>query len=325
MELNEPLVSIIIPVYNAQCYLERCLVALMRQTYRNLEIIMVDDGSTDHSPEICTKYLNRDNRFRLITQKNSGVSRARNKGIRMATGKYIMFSDSDDWFRSDAVRKFVERAESDGSDMVVSGFNRIINTVKIPMATIKRNSVMTREEFAGEMADSPADFYFGVLWNKCYRTSIIKGKHIYCSPRYRWCEDFLFNLEYMQYTRKISVINDHLYYYVKRLGSICESQIKFSTMIAFKMQLLGYYRALYKSINLYDDNKFKINSYLFAYAHDSGTNEYNQMIARQKMDSIKKITAGRQKTAGGKKGDTGTGKKRKGRKKPGKGSESETL
>lgn len=285
-----PLVSIIIPVYNAQCFVERCLVSCRTQTYRNIEVIMVNDGSTDHSEKICRKYAGADRRFRLACKKNSGPSRARNTGIRLSRGKYIMFADSDDWLAGDAVETFVGRAEEDGSDIVVSGFNRIINSIKIPMCNIRKNTVITREAYAENMAESPADFYYGVMWNKCYRSSIIKKHHIYCSPRFKWCEDFLFNLEYLKYTATVSTVSAHLYYYVKRADSICESQIRFARMIALKYELLSYYRNLYKSLNLYDANKLKINTFLFSYAHDTGEVEYRKARSLQK--------SGAKKTAG---------------------------
>jgi glycosyltransferase involved in cell wall biosynthesis len=279
--MDEPLVSIIIPVYDAQCFLERCLVSCRQQTYRTIEIIMVDDGSTDHSAELCIKYAHSDSRFIFISQENGGVSHARNTGIRKAKGKYILFADSDDWLKSDAVFRYVERAENDGTDLVVAGFNRIINTTKIPMADIDADMVMAREDFAAYMADSPADFYYGVVWNKLYRADIVRSHHLYFSRHFKWCEDFLFNLDYLQYTETVSTIKMPLYYYVKRTGSICESQLTYAKTLSLKYELLGYYRNLYKSINLYKSNKLKINGFLFAYAHDGGESEYRKLKAGQ--------------------------------------------
>ena len=94
-------ISVIVPIYNAELYLEQCLESIKNQTYKNFEVIMIDDGSTDKSQEICKKFSNSDKRFKLICQKNSGVSAARNKGISEATGKYIYFCDSDDFCNID--------------------------------------------------------------------------------------------------------------------------------------------------------------------------------------------------------------------------------
>jgi glycosyltransferase involved in cell wall biosynthesis len=290
--MNKPLVSIIIPVYNAEEYINRCLDSCCVQTYTNIEVLMINDGSSDSSEEICRKYSLKDKRFIILSQENKGVSEARNNGIIHAKGKYITFADSDDWLAPDAVSEYVERAAEDKTDFVIAGFLRVINDVTIPMSDIKEDLLITREHFAECMADAPADFYYGVVWNKMYRTEIIKQHHIFFSPRFKWCEDFLFNLEYLQYITNeycISTIKRPLYFYVKRLGSACESPLSYTKTFSMKYELLGYYRNLYKSINLYNDNKLKINTFLFAYAHDGGAAEYNRIIAQKKRAEKKSI------------------------------------
>lgn len=299
--MNKPLVSIIIPIYNAQDYLERCLASCCNQSFHSIEVLMINDGSTDRSEEICRQFTRDDNRFKLINQKNDGVSRARNTGIKNAQGTYLTFADSDDWLDKDAVKEYVERIENDHTDLAIAGFYRVINTIQIPMEDIGENLIMTRKYFAGCMADSPADFYYGVVWNKMYRTEIIKAHHLFFSPRFKWCEDFLFNLEYLQYTEKISTLKEHLYYYVKRIGSVCESQLTYTRTISLKYELLCYYRNLYKSINIYNDNKLKINGFLFAYAHDSGETEYRKLHAEQISAARSARRTAKQKAVGNKK------------------------
>ncbi|HAH61387.1 MAG TPA: glycosyl transferase family 2 [Treponema sp.] len=291
--MTKPLVSIIIPVYNAEKYMNRCLDSCRAQTYGNIEVLMINDGSDDGSEEICRTYSRKDKRFITLSQENKGVSEARNNGIMHAKGKYITFADSDDWLAPDAVSEYVERAVEDKTDFVIAGFLRVINDVTIPMSDIKEDLLITREHFAECMADAPADFYYGVVWNKLYRAEIIKQHHIFFSPRFKWCEDFLFNLEYLQYITNeycISTIKKPLYFYVKRLGSACESPLSYTKTFSMKYELLGYYRNLYKSINLYNDNKLKINTFLFAYAHDGGLAEYNKIIAKKKRDEKKSIS-----------------------------------
>jgi Glycosyltransferases involved in cell wall biogenesis len=291
--MTKPLVTIIIPVYNAEEYLCRCLDSCSAQTYRSFEVLMIDDGSTDSSGNICASYSQNDKRFITIHQENKGVSEARNNGIMHARGKYITFADSDDWYTPDAVAEYVERVTEDKTDFAIAGFFRIINDVSIPMCGIKEDLLITREHFAECMADSPADFYFGVVWNKLYCTEIIKQHHIFFSPRFKWCEDFLFNLEYLQYITNeycISTIKKPLYNYVKRRGSACDSPRAYTKTFSMKYELLGYYRNLYKSINLYNDNKLKINTFLFAYAHDGGAAEYNKIIALKKLSEKKTLS-----------------------------------
>jgi glycosyltransferase involved in cell wall biosynthesis len=290
--MTKPLVSIIIPIYNAEKFMCRCLDSCSAQTYGNIEILMVNDGSSDESGNICEKYSQMDKRFITLSQENKGVSEARNNGIIHTKGKYITFADSDDWLAPDAISEYVERVTEDKTDFVIAGFLRVINDVTIPMSDIKEDLLITREHFAECMSDAPADFYYGVVWNKLYRTEIIVQHHIFFSPRFKWCEDFLFNLEYLQYITNeycISTIKKPLYFYVKRLGSTCESPLSYTKTFSMKYELLGYYRNLYKSINLYNDNKLKINTFLFAYAHDGGSAEYNKIIAKQKRAEKKAV------------------------------------
>jgi glycosyltransferase involved in cell wall biosynthesis len=290
--MTKPLVSIIIPIYNAEEYMCRCLDSCSAQVYRNIEVLMVNDGSTDNSEKICQKYSQADKRFITISQENKGVSEARNNGIMHTKGKYITFADCDDWLAPDAVSEYMERALEDKTDFVIAGFQRVIKDIAIPMGDIKEDLLITREHFAECMADAPADFYYGVVWNKLYRSEIIKSHHIFFSPRLKWCEDFLFNLEYLQYITNeycISTIKKPLYFYVKRSGSACESPLSYTKTFSMKYELLGYYRNLYKSINLYNDNKIKINTFLFAYAHDGGIPEYNKIIAKKKWAEKKSL------------------------------------
>ena len=115
------LISIIMPVYNAEKYLNRSIESIMNQTYNNIEIILVNDGSTDNSLEICTSYQEKDNRIKLINQANKGVSFARNKGIDEATGDYIMFIDSDDYVEKNMIEDMVSKITEDDIDLVISG------------------------------------------------------------------------------------------------------------------------------------------------------------------------------------------------------------
>lgn len=273
---KEPLVSIIIPIYNAQSTLERCLVSIRQQSWTNIEVILVDDGSTDHSAAICHKFTTKDFRFKYIYKTNSGVSETRNKGIAAASGEWIQFIDSDDWIPKEATETFVNAALISSCDMVISSFYRLIDKVKIQMGSINGNWIMTRESFASCMSDAPANFYYGVLWNKLYKAEIIHKNQIECSPHFKWCEDFLFNLEYLQFVSNVAIIDEPLYYYVKREDSITESQLTWLKTLNLRRELLVRYRELYKSLDLYNENKLKINSFLFAVATDTGESEYRK-------------------------------------------------
>ncbi|MCI1208987.1 MAG: glycosyltransferase [Treponema sp.] len=276
--MNEVLVSIIVPIHNSQRTLERTLVSLKQQTWHNIEVIMVNDGSTDHSAQIAAKYEKMDRRFILINQLPAGVSEARNNGLMHAAGKYILFSDSDDWLKKNAVETYVSYTEQNNADLTISWFYRVIGKCIIPRGHIGGIRQLSREQFAKFLSDAPANFYYGVVWNKCYRRDIILNNQLFFSGDLAWCEDELFNLQYLQHVSKITAINIPLYYYVKRADSICESQLNFRKAFTSKYEILGYYRNLYKSMDLYKENRLKINSFMFAVAKDTGIAEYHKIV-----------------------------------------------
>lgn len=113
-----PLVSVIIPIYNAEKYMNRCIDAVLNQKYKNIEVILINDGSVDSSKKICQKYCEKDNRVICISKNNEGVSKARNAGIKIATGKYLCFIDADDWIDIEYVEEYVLCAEDRDADLV---------------------------------------------------------------------------------------------------------------------------------------------------------------------------------------------------------------
>ena len=169
-----PMVSIIVPVYNAEQYLRRCVDSILNQEYTDFEVFLVNDGSTDSSGDICEEYGNKDTRVIVIQKENTGVSDSRNLALDRARGKYLQFLDSDDWITPDATRLFVRAAEEYGCDMVISDFYRVVGERLSPKGDIEEEGVLTQEEFAAHMMENPADFYYGVLWNKLYRRDLVE-------------------------------------------------------------------------------------------------------------------------------------------------------
>ena len=120
--MAEKLISVVVPVFNAEKYVNRCIDSILNQTYENLEVILVNDGSVDGSVKICEKWQKLDNRVKLITQENAGVSAARNTGIENATGDYIAFVDNDDWLRPEMFKNLVKQAQKDNADLTFCKF-----------------------------------------------------------------------------------------------------------------------------------------------------------------------------------------------------------
>ena len=139
-----PFVSLIIPVYNAEKYLRRCLNSAMQQTYQDMEIIVVNDGSVDTSLEICREYEKMDPRFRIINKENTGVSDSRNRAIAAARGTYLQFMDSDDWLTPDATESLVYAAEKFDADLVIADFYRVDGAVFTEKQHIRERGLLTR-------------------------------------------------------------------------------------------------------------------------------------------------------------------------------------
>lgn len=266
--MAQPLVSIIVPVYNGEKTIERCLRSIQNQSYSNIEVLVVNDGSSDHTEKIIRKYVQRDSRFRYIEKENTGVSDSRNVAMAQAKGDYFQFVDGDDWLVKQATEEFVNTALTYGCDMVISDFYRVCGRRIYTKGHIDAGPVITRMKYAEYMMEAPANFYYGVLWNKFFRADIIRTFALACSTQLDWCEDFQFNLEYLQYVGKVGVIRKPLYYYVKTKGSLVDTQVNFQQSIRTKKILFDYYRDLYKAIDLYEENKLRIQMFYLSFAHD---------------------------------------------------------
>lgn len=266
--MAQPLVSIIVPVYNGEKTIERCLRSIQNQSYSNIEVLVVNDGSSDHTERIIRKYAHRDSRFRYIEKENSGVSDSRNVAMAQAKGDYFQFVDGDDWLVKQATEEFVNTALTYGCDMVISDFYRVCGRRIYTKGHIDAGPVITRMKYAEYMMEAPANFYYGVLWNKFFRADIIRTFALECSLQLDWCEDFQFNLEYLQYVGKVGVIRKPLYYYVKTKGSLVDTQVNFQQSIRTKRILFDHYRDLYKAIDLYEENKLRIQMFYLSFAHD---------------------------------------------------------
>ncbi|MDO5549990.1 MAG: glycosyltransferase family 2 protein, partial [Lachnospiraceae bacterium] len=183
-----PMVSIIVPVYNAEKGIGRCIESVLKQEYVDFELILVDDGSKDFSGRICDEYAGKDGRIRVIHQENAGVSAARNLAICQARGKYLQFLDSDDWLTPDATGLLVRAAEENNCDLVISDFYRVVGERVSHKGDIEEDGVFGRGEFAAHMMENPADFYYGVLWNKLYRRQLVERYHLRMDAAISWCE-----------------------------------------------------------------------------------------------------------------------------------------
>ncbi|AHM57188.1 putative glycosyltransferase EpsJ [Peptoclostridium acidaminophilum DSM 3953] len=188
----DPLISVIIPVYNAEGYIRKCLDSVIGQSYENLEIIVIDDGSTDESGNICDEYGKKDARIRVLHKGNGGVSTARNLGLKMATGKYVGFVDSDDWIEKDMYSFLVSMAEANDADVAACGY--YINDDSPPMQDNECATQSMSQEAAIQTSflNVSRFCFYGALWNKLFRSDIFKGNGIEFDESISVGEDMLF-------------------------------------------------------------------------------------------------------------------------------------
>jgi len=267
----EPCVSIIVPVYNAEATLGRCVDSILGQEYTDLELILADDGSQDGSGGLCDAYAEADSRVRVLHKRNTGVSDTRNQAMDMAQGRYLQFIDADDWITPNATRLLVRAAEEHQCDLVVSDFYRVVGERVSHKGDIEEGSLLSREEYAAHMMENPADFYYGVLWNKLYRRELIEAHGLRMNPEISWCEDFLFNLEYIRHAQRFLALQVPVYYYVKTKGSLVNQGISISKTVRTKLMLFEYYNQFYKTVldeAEYEKRRLKVYRFLFDAAQD---------------------------------------------------------
>lgn len=259
-----PKVSIIIPIYNAEANLRRCIDSVLKQDFEDFELILMDDGSRDSSGEICDEYEKADSRVRVVHKPNSGVSDTRNQAISLARGEYLQFLDSDDWITPDATGLLVHTAQKHDCDMVISDFYRVVGERLAHKGDIQEDGLLTREEFAVYMMENPADFYYGVLWNKLYRRDIIEKYGLCMDKDISWCEDFIFNMEYIRHVRNVYALRVPIYYYVKTPGSLVSQGTSISKTLRMKSTVFKCYHEFYKDVfNEEDYEKRRLQVYRF--------------------------------------------------------------
>lgn len=217
MILNHiPLISAIVPIYKVEQYLNRCIESLVRQTYSNLEIILVDDGSPDDCPQMCNEWANKDNRIIVIHKENGGLSDARNAGIQVATGDVISFIDSDDWIDLKAFEFMLNVMQMDNSDIVSCGVNWVNEDGKLlRIDSVKEHEILSPHDAMRELLhDGKLKQH---VWNKIYRRKVIENIPF---EKGKYHEDVFWSYQAIGRARSVSVIPDSYYNYVQRADSI---------------------------------------------------------------------------------------------------------
>lgn len=210
---SKPMISVIIPIYNTENYLHKCIESLLTQTFKDFELILIDDGSKDNSISICREFAAIDNRIRIFSKANGGVSSARNFGIDQALGKYITFVDSDDWVEDDFLMSLLpENHGVDDSTYIISGILSEYNG-QLEVIQELKSDIYNRYNFSSLFMDANL-FRYGYTVAKVYKRDVLMHSNLRFNENTSYTEDLLFMLNYISYVDKIKLVPSYLYHYV---------------------------------------------------------------------------------------------------------------
>ncbi len=288
-----PTISVIVPVYNVEKYIHRCINSILAQTFNDFELILVDDGSPDRSGAICDEYAENDNRIRVFHRENGGVSAARNTGIAMARGKYITFCDSDDYYNSDWLSELYSAILQSNADLVSAGYTKYDQD---GAQLMKRKHEKTIYHFQS-VQESITFLIKNVLqggigweiWTKLFKSEIIQTNSIqFCETCDNFAEDLGFVLEYLLYTRDISVIESISYGYTQHPSSMMSKSkgvVKLNAVNEISKHFgKRYFELFHKKV---DKDRFAVIHFLIMW------NQYKIIVPHENYpslpDEIKKI------------------------------------
>lgn len=228
--MGQAKISIIVPIYKVEPYLEQCIRSLIEQTYKDIEIFLVDDGSPDRCGEICDAFAAKDERIRVIHQKNMGVSVARNAGLEAASGAYVMFVDGDDWVENDCCEKTLRAAEEQGCDIVY--FRREVNDdTGAPVRRRPSNGSFSIDKkmlqqiqidiIAERFRVGGKQFSTGPVWAKIYRRSVLVDNNLHFPIEIKKREDTIFNIYCLEHIRSAYCLDYVGYHYRLNPESVC--------------------------------------------------------------------------------------------------------
>ena len=257
------LISVIMPVYNAEKTLEKSAASILSQSYPQIELILVDDGSKDQSLRICREIEKSDPRVRVIVQENAGPSVARNAAMEIMRGEFVMFADSDDLLSPDACRDMISALGE--CDLVIAHYFFCVGSSESDRGLLKGSRALTEREFLAELVKRPGSFYFSALWNKMYRSSLIRQLKLRFDPFFSWGEDFAFNMQYDQAVlRGVALLDKPVYHYIKNPGSTSiRTLIHVWHSCRIKARLYRLFKSLYVKKGLYAQYRSLVTRYIW--------------------------------------------------------------
>lgn len=261
LQNHQPLVSVIIPVYNASKTLKASVQSVLCQGYDALQIILINDGSTDDSARVCEALHEMDGRIEYHAQKNGGCAAARNAGLSFAKGDFYLFIDADDTLTEGALKKMIGAIYE--NDLLIAHYNFVFAGASADRGLIKENATYDERRFMTALIKQPGAFYYGALWNKLYRGDIIRDNRLSFDTRLTWGEDFAFNIGYYHFVRSVRLLPFAVYNYNKSKGGISVRALS-NIVDACKIKWLLYlkYKRLCIEKGIWEKQKTRIRMYI---------------------------------------------------------------
>lgn len=221
----KPIITIIVPVYNAEKFIDKCIKSILKQTFKNFELILINDGSKDDSYKICEHYTNIDNRIYLINKDNSGVSSARNIGINMANGEYLMFVDSDDWINEDMLENMYNEITKQENDLIICGEKAQELNGRFIIRTFNEDRTIKLKDIKeSEFYELISTYSIYGPCRKLYKLNLVNKNNIRFNENLTVYEDLMFNIEYLKYVKYIRVIKSIYYNYMLNDNSLTRKE-----------------------------------------------------------------------------------------------------
>lgn len=296
----DPKISIVVPVYNVEQYLRRSIDSILNQTLKNIEIILVNDGSTDNSLSICEEYQSRDKRIRVIDKENGGVSSARNAGIEVAKGKYIGFVDPDDWIDSNMFENLYFKAETTSSDICMCNFVIEANNQSIPNLMNIEQEILEGEDInkhlisnmlSGSDLNSGSQTIMGSVWRLIVRRDLIERNNLKFELGVPLMEDLIFCVNIFLKSNRVSIDKNLYYHYEKNDNSAVS--IYRDNMLDLHLKVYKILKMIIKKEKLYTffEKRLRIRYVnIFLEAISNEVNRNNRKKFKEKIIFIKKIT-----------------------------------
>lgn len=256
-------ISVIVPIYNAENYLKKCIDSIVNQSYSNLEIILLNDGSTDSSSQIIDEFALSDSRIISVHQPNNGLVRTRKKGMELASGDYVTFVDADDYLSYDAYELIVEKIDSTMPDVIACEMIEEYPEQRIVRKNLLHEGIYSEDLKAiySSMLYGGTFFEFGIIpniWNKLFRKDFIQNTDVYVSDQIFYGEDVDFVFQYIAHAKSIQIISQAYYHYCKREGTMVWKPVEYSAIKTLESDLeKGFMNA-----GIWDIMESQVRSYI---------------------------------------------------------------